>query len=154
MLTIIMKTTETVKDSLGMQFSEIQRHWRGTMDKRLRPLGLSQAKWRAMLHILRSGGGIRQTDLASHIGIETPTLVRLLDRLENDGWVRRCGLPEDRRVKVVKLTKKGTSAMKVITKVAKRTRDEIFSGISSNELALLVKILCKVRKRAQVLHEA
>lgn len=140
------------KDTVGMLFRDIHNHWRVILDKRLRPLGLSQAKWRALLHISLSREDLKQTDLAAHIGIESPTLVRLLDRLQKDGWIRRCGSPGDRRVKVIRLTKKAEGTIQCISKTARDLRDELFSDVSREELSTLVNILSKIRKKTEVIH--
>ena len=50
---------------------------------------------------------MRQTDLAAALDIEGPSLVRLLDALERQGLVERCGEPDDRRVKTLRMTPAG-----------------------------------------------
>ncbi len=140
------------RDDVGSMFMEIQRHWRSILDKRLRPLGLSQAKWRALLHLSKSKNGLTQTDLAAHIGIETPTLVRLLDRLQKDGWVKRCESPSDRRCKVVRLTAKAAKVIRHISKTAQDLRDELFSGVSRKDLVAVVRVLSKIKARAESVH--
>src|SRR5574337_520631 len=80
------------------------RAWRLQLDERLKPMGLSQAKWRTLLHLSRNPGRLTQSEIASRLGIEEPTLVTLLHRLERDGWVKRRPSANDRRCKIVDLT--------------------------------------------------
>ena len=76
MLTMSQIDPETVGQLLG----ETARVWRQKLDQRLRPLGLSQAKWRTIALLAR--GHLTQRDLAERLSIEEPTLARLLTRLE------------------------------------------------------------------------
>ena len=83
-------------ETFAMLLGEVSRDWRRRLDERLKPLGLSQAKWRALLH-LSFGDGISQRELSERIGIEGPTLVGLLDRLAKDGYIERRESRDDRR---------------------------------------------------------
>jgi MarR family transcriptional regulator for hemolysin len=117
-------------------------------------LGLSQAKWRALLQIYKAKfkDGLNQTELASNIGIETPTLARMLDRLQKDGWIKRADCPSDRRAKFEKLTTKASHAMKIINKTANDTKMEILADVSEVELSQLVETLSKIRSKAEIMH--
>src|SRR5207237_4765338 len=77
------------------------RAWRTKLDQRLRPLGLSQGKWRTLMHLSQGGNRLTQKEIAERRGIEGATLAGLLDRLENDGWIQRRDSAQDRRRKPV-----------------------------------------------------
>jgi MarR family transcriptional regulator for hemolysin len=136
-------------EKFGVLLLEIQRSFRSVMDRRLKPLGLSQAKWRALLQISKSNGELTQTELALLIGVETPSLARLLDRLERDEWIKRHDSPSDRRAKIIKLAKKSNGVMKIIEKAAREARDELFSNITRGEMGHLVNILEKMKAKAE-----
>ncbi len=55
-------------------------------------------------------GPRRITDLTELEGIAQPTMTLLVKRLQEKGWVRREGLPEDGRVVMISLTKTGSAA--------------------------------------------
>ena len=57
------------------------------LDQRLKPMGLSQANWRTLIHLSRTPEPLTQSQIAEHTAIEEPTLVSLLHRLEKEGWV-------------------------------------------------------------------
>ena len=59
------------------------------LDQRLKPMGLSQAKWRTLIHLSRTPEPLTQSQIAEVPAIEEPTLVSLLHRLEKEGWVIR-----------------------------------------------------------------
>lgn len=50
------------------------------------------------------------TELTELAGIAQPTMTLLVKRLQEKGWVRREGLPEDGRVVMISLTKAGSAA--------------------------------------------
>ena len=62
-----------------------------------------------VLSILREGPR-RITELTELEGIAQPTMTLLVKRLQEKGWVRREGLPEDGRVVMISLTKAGSTA--------------------------------------------
>jgi DNA-binding MarR family transcriptional regulator len=62
-----------------------------------------------VLSILREGPR-KITELSELEGIAQPTMTLLVKRLEEKGWVRREGLPEDGRVVMISLTEAGSTA--------------------------------------------
>lgn len=137
----------SIKDELGLILMELARGWRNQLDERLRPLGLSQAKWVALWHLARAGKGMSQTELAFRIGIEGPTLVRLLDRLEHEGWVKRCCSEIDRRVKTTVLAEKAYPVLQDIQAIATQLRHELLQDIPEEELKACMDVLKTIKKR-------
>jgi DNA-binding MarR family transcriptional regulator len=64
----------------------------------------------AVLSIL-SGGSRRVTELAELEGLAQPTMTLLVKRLEENGWVRRGGLPGDGRVTLISITDTGRAVL-------------------------------------------
>ena len=123
----------------------LARLWRAEIDRRLKPLGLSEARWRAIRHLSRNGGELTQTKLAERLGIRGPTLVGQLDLLESDGWVERHAAPNDRRSKVVRLTDKADPLVDQIEHVIMGVRGELLKNSSEaalQECSALLDHLC------------
>jgi hypothetical protein len=59
----------------------LARIYRREVNRALAEHGLSDAKALPVLHIARAGGGLRQGVLAEELGVEGPSLVRILDQL-------------------------------------------------------------------------
>ena len=95
---------------------EASRLWRQRLDRRLRHLDLSQSQWMVLLKV--PAGGLTQKVLAESVGVEGPTLVGLLDRLERNGWIKRGVYEEDRRAKRVVLTPKARKARAAVRKLS------------------------------------
>src|SRR5213080_1496081 len=73
-------------ETFGPLLGGTARAWRMKLDQRLKPMGLSQAKWRTLIHLSRAPEPLTQSQIAERTGIEEPTLVSLLHRLEKEGW--------------------------------------------------------------------
>jgi DNA-binding MarR family transcriptional regulator len=84
-----------------VKLGQVARRWRALIDTRLKVFGLTDATWRPLLHLSKLPAPPRQTDLADSLGIEGPSLVRLLDTLERDGYIVRCA-DSDRRTKTIR----------------------------------------------------
>ncbi|HEX5055028.1 MAG TPA: MarR family transcriptional regulator [Gammaproteobacteria bacterium] len=139
--------TETFARLLG----ETGRTWRTRLDERLKPLGLSQAKWLALLYLHRGGDGMTQTRLAAGLGIEGATLTSLLDRLGRDGYVSRRESAHDRRSKTVHLTPAALKTIRKITAIAAELRGELLAGISARDLRVCIRTLQRIRAAADEL---
>ncbi|MBT7756550.1 MAG: MarR family transcriptional regulator, partial [Rhodospirillaceae bacterium] len=63
------------RDQFGFRLGRMSRLWRSWLDEKMRPHGLTQARWVVMMHLNRGADGFQQKALANFIGIEGPTLV-------------------------------------------------------------------------------
>lgn len=123
--------------------------WRTALDRRLRPLGFSQASWRALIALRRQPEGCNQAVLAERLGIEAPTLVRLLDRMEKQGWVLRQSDPRDRRSKRVVLTAASLDLAERMEATVDELRAELLAGLAPAQLEAMTGLLETVRDRAE-----
>ena len=131
----------------GPLLAETARAWRQRLDERLKPLGLSQAKWVALFRLARMSHAPTQAALAAEIGVEGPTVARLLARLEATGYVERRPATGDRRLKVVYLTAKARAEAARIDRVAADLRAELLAGLDPDEFAAAWRILVELRHR-------
>lgn len=139
--------TATPQEQFGPLLGELQRAWRTRLDQRLRPLGLSQAKWHALLRLHREGEGISQIRLAELMELEGPTIARLLDRLAREGYIQRRSVPGDRRSKAVHLTAKARRTLTRIEQTVQDVRREILGEVNTAELARCCQTLGRIKAR-------
>ena len=132
----------------GFRIAEAAHWWRKLLDERLKPLGLSQAKWVTLYVLAKAGGSMTQKDLALARGIEGPTLVRLLDGLAAAGLVERRPDPTDRRSKTVHLTPEARPILRKIDRIAAGLRDELLNGISDEQVDVCLKVFDAVQRNA------
>jgi MarR family transcriptional regulator for hemolysin len=136
-------------DAFGPLLHGTARAWRLKLDERLKPMGLSQAKWRTLIHLSRNSVPLTQAEIASHLGIEEPTLVTLLHRLESDRWVTRKNASHDRRCKTVHLARRAQRVIAQINAAALKLRHELLDDISASELRTCIRVLGQVQKKAE-----
>ncbi|MFH7564974.1 transcriptional regulator SlyA [Oceanimonas smirnovii] len=129
--------------TLGMALSGLVRQWRLINDERLKPLGLTQSRWITLTH-LQQEDGIQQHRLARSVGVESPSLVRTLDGLEQLGLVERRPCANDRRGKTVHLTPAVTPLLAEMDAVLSHTRQQVLEGLSEAELAELERMVCHI----------
>ena len=137
-------------DEFGLVLFGTARAWRTKLDERLRPLGLSQGKWRTLIHLSHGGNKLTQKEIAERMGIEEPTLAGLLNRLESDGWIERQESPNDRRCKIVHLRKRSKAVLDEIFSAAHQLRDELIEDVPPGELEICMRVLTQIRQRAEV----
>ncbi|HSC84629.1 MAG TPA: MarR family transcriptional regulator, partial [Pseudomonas sp.] len=85
-----------------------------------------------------------QRELAKSIGVEGPTLARLLDGLEAQGLVQRQAVPEDRRAKKVLLSPQARPLIAKIESIAQGLRTELLTGISEDEQRLCQQVHARI----------
>lgn len=136
-------------DDFGRLLHMTAHAWRTALDRRLRPLGLSRATWMVLAYV-RKLDGPSQTALAEQLGLEGPSVVRLVDRLEREQLVERRGA-QDRRVKTVHLTPKGEDLTAEIWRVAGSLRTELMHDIPLGEVERSMNLLSQLQQRLEKL---
>lgn len=137
-----------VGEQFAIELGRVHRQWRKRLDERLRQTGLTQARWVVLLHLSRVGP-MPQRELAETVGIEGPTLVRLLDSLEARGLVERRACGDDRRVKRVHLAEAAGPVLAEITRIAVSLRGELLAQVADDELRAAWKVLKEIGDRLE-----
>ncbi len=107
--------------------------------------GLTPNDSRALFSLDKAGKPVGT--LAREWGCDPSTATWLVDRLERAGLAERVPSPDDRRVKLVRVTRRGTETLQDLMAAYQRPPAEM-SRLSRDELAALVGILSKLRKDA------
>jgi MarR family transcriptional regulator, transcriptional regulator for hemolysin len=136
-------------ETLGPLLHGTARAWRLKLDERLKPMGLSQAKWRTLLHLSLAGDALTQAEIAERLGIEQPSLVTLLHRLENEGWIIRRSSLHDRRCKMVFLGRRAQRVISQINAAAEKLRHELLENVSAADLRTCVRVLAQICEKAE-----
>jgi MarR family transcriptional regulator for hemolysin len=110
------------------------RQWRRVCQTALMNSGVSEACAGPLLMIARLGEGVRQVTVAQACGLESPSLVRLLDQLSKANLVQRTEDPTDRRAKALSLTDEGRALANSIEAELIRLRREVFADIDPADL--------------------
>ncbi|WP_420954789.1 MarR family winged helix-turn-helix transcriptional regulator [Burkholderia gladioli] len=117
------------------------RKWRRTSDSLLTAYNVSEACATPLLIVGRLGEAVRQVTLAEHVGIEGPSLVRLLDQLCAAGLARRDEDPADRRAKTVTLTDEGRAVTAKMEEDLRVLRSRVLKSVSRADLEATLRVL-------------
>ncbi len=131
------------KESIGYSVAMANRALRKALDAELSHYGITFSQWQ-VLASLALEGETSQVKLAELIGVEGPTMVRILDRMEQKGWIKRKASSCDRRQKLISSTKKVESVWKKMAECAHGVRNRAVKGISSKDVADLQRLLKKI----------
>lgn len=146
------------QSEIGLLIARVARLWRREADQALADHGLSQATAHPLRALARRGkgasSGIRQGALAEEVGIEGPSLVRLIDLLQTEKLVERHEDPTDRRAKTLHLTARGVAKAAEIEAVLGRVRTFLLHDISPEDLAIASDVLHRIEQRMTRLHDA
>jgi MarR family transcriptional regulator for hemolysin len=136
-------------ETFGHLLHGTARTWRQKLDERLRPMGLSQAKWRTLLHLSIAEDALTQAEIATRLGVEEPTVVNLLHRLEKERWITRNNSPRDRRCKMVLLGQRAQRVIAQINATAAKLRHELLADIPESDLQTCMRVLERIRERTE-----
>ena len=110
--------------------------------------GLSCVKMNALMIIKHVGGqnGIAQNALSKRMIVTAGNITRLVDRLEKENFVERSVQKGDRRIKLIKITRKAFDLLERVWPVYKGKVGEVISGISGRDMERVVAGLNGLRE--------
>ncbi|MDR6955152.1 MarR family transcriptional regulator for hemolysin [Ancylobacter sp. 3268] len=136
-----MNKIDTLRRALTAQLLQAGRQWRRLAERELEALGISEACAAPLLWTSRLGGGVRQVTLAAYVGIEGPSLVRLLDQLAASDLIERRDDPTDRRAKTIWLTGAGEQLAARIEEILVELRGQVLAAIEPSDLEAALRVL-------------
>jgi len=93
------------------------------------------------LALARANPGIAQVELASELGIDKASMVSLIDRLEDAGWIVRTRSSEDRRRQGISLTPAGERIYKSLKREMLEHERKFTEVFNKRELEQLIQLL-------------
>lgn len=130
-------------DRLGSLLQEAARKVQRQFELRTATHGLSAAQWRLLAHLMRQGPST-QVALADLLGVEPISVSRLIDRMEQGGWLRREPHPDDRRARIIVATAKACDAAPGVRTIAETLYAEALTGLGDEERRLFDTALRQV----------
>ncbi|MDQ0394861.1 MarR family winged helix-turn-helix transcriptional regulator [Labrys monachus] len=140
-LDILRRTVTTTTNQIG-------RHWRRLAHDIVVAHGVSDAAALPLITMSRLGDGVRQGALAEAVGLEGPSLVRVLDQLCADGLVERREDPLDRRARMLFLTREGRRVTTLIEQELIRLRAQVLGGVSREDLEATLRVFQVIEEAA------
>jgi MarR family transcriptional regulator for hemolysin len=130
--------------SLGLLIHDIARLLRKRFEARAADTGLSSAQWRLLFRLIRDEG-VPQARLAAILDIEPISVSRLLDRMEEGGWIERRPHASDRRVRVIYATGKARDAFGDVKGMVEEIYEDAMAGLGAEARQALIASLEQIR---------
>jgi MarR family transcriptional regulator for hemolysin len=128
--------------NFGFLVHDVSRLIKRRFDRKARQTGLPITRRQAAVVLYISGNeGVSQTEVATWLDMEPIALVRMLDKLHEEGLVDRRAHPTDRRVRTLWLTSAARPVVRQILAINKTIRDEAFAGMPSHARDTVIDIL-------------
>jgi len=100
----------------------------------------------SLLKALDESDGQSMSDLAATLGVQPPTVTKMISRLAAQDYVERRASAGDGRQALVFLTERGRRAIAQIDKVWKRIEKDALAGIDDKERKRLRKLLRQIER--------
>ena len=144
----------TLQPNIGAMVHDVARLIRRHFERRARQTGLplTRHQARTLLYIARNEG-LSQAAVATMLDIEPISLVRLLDRLHEEGLVDRRLHPTDRRVRTLWLTPLGWGVIDRVLAINTEIRDEACAGLAPEARDLLMASLVHMKSNLTLVDE-
>ena len=98
----------------------------------------------AALYAIRLHPGVDATRLSTLIAFDRSTIGDVLERLEGKGWVMRTPSPQDRRVKLVSLSAKGTRLLRKVQPAVRRVQERLLAPLAPDDRPVLQRLLSEI----------
>jgi DNA-binding MarR family transcriptional regulator len=98
----------------------------------------------SVLAIVEANPGLAQSEVAQAVGIEPARLVRVLDELEQRGWIQRMRSATDRRSHALFLTPEGQKAFRQVKDLARRHETHVIERLGAAKYELLMQLLKEI----------
>ena len=104
---------------------------------------LTPVQYAAMVAI-QENEGIDATRLSAQIAFDRSTLGNVLERLEARGFVERYASPDDRRIKLLKLTVQGRDVTDRAEAAVRNAQDRMLAPLSPKDRRVLLDLLAQL----------
>ncbi|KQY11505.1 MarR family winged helix-turn-helix transcriptional regulator [Rhizobium sp. Root482] len=126
--------------NLGFLIHDVARVLRKRFEQRAKHMGLTRSQWQTIVYLARNEG-LHQSGLAEMLEIEPITLMRVLDKLVERGFIERRRHKTDRRISLLYTTDLARGLLSDMRAIGDATRSEALDGISDDDRERLVAIL-------------
>lgn len=136
----------------GWLAADVARLMRTVFDRRVKSLELTRPQWLALVRLKRRPGA-SQSELADMMEIERAPCGKIVDRMEERGWVERRPDPLDRRINRIYLTDRGERVHAAIQPIARQTVSDSLDDLTAAEQDELNKLMSIIKARLLALVE-
>jgi DNA-binding MarR family transcriptional regulator len=122
--------------------NEVRRRLRDNFD-------ITLPRFDLLAQLDRAPNGMTLGELSQRMMVSNGNITGLVDRLVEQGLIRRKPAPNDRRVHIVNLTPEGQRAFRTMARVNADWVGEIFDGLTTKDIEALMPLLAKTKASAR-----
>jgi DNA-binding MarR family transcriptional regulator len=138
--------------NFGFLLKDVSRRYVERFERRAREIPLTLAQCKVLVR-LEKNEGVSQARLSELAEVEPMTMVRILDRMEREGWIERRRHPTDRRARCLYLRERARPLLDEIWRLADATRAEAFAGIDKAHREGLIDLLETIHTNMRALED-
>lgn len=146
METIPRRSASDLERHLGYWLRRVSNHVSGEFKRALQARRTSVAEW-VVLCVVQERPGITPGELAEALALTRGAVSKVIDKLEAKNWITGSTKPEDNRVRLYCLTRKGSRVLPELRQIADRNDQTFFAVLQADERAALQRLLSKLIDR-------
>lgn len=136
---------QTEERDIGFLFKQINMMIKKGIDKDLMEYDLTTSQSRVLFFIyFRGKEKTSLKDIEEHMKVTHPTVIGIVKRLEEKGFVATAPDLEDRRVKLVTITQKTTKMIKKLDQRRRKMDEKLLKGFTEQESKELRRMLSMI----------
>jgi MarR family transcriptional regulator for hemolysin len=132
-------------EAITLACRQTDRAFSAGLERRLKGTGVSFMQYVGLGYVV-APEPTTLVDLAESLSISVPTCVRLIDRMERDGFLTRNADMSDARVKRLVPTAKGVELWNELGHLGPELLLEAYEGIDAEDLETAKRVLARVRQ--------
>ncbi|MBE0379828.1 MarR family transcriptional regulator [Pseudoalteromonas prydzensis] len=140
---------ETLDLTLCGNMGRVHRLCREAITAAVEPLGLTQSRWIAMIHINHLSEGATQQQLAHSLGIEMPSLTRTVKQLEQQQLITRRVDEDDKRSRKIYFTEQGQQLLSTLKVLIVDVKLQLYAGLTTAQLDTMAYGLVQMEENAR-----
>ncbi len=132
--------------SIGFVVNNTAKTFQKILDMELRKkVGVTISQWRVVVTLIQHPG-LTQKEIADKVGVEGATLVPVIDKMEQEGLLKRKPDSKDRRVNRIYLTSKADSLWNSMLECVLPIKKASTRDISEDDIQTTLATLRKISK--------
>ena len=137
--------TFDLEKSIGFIINRTGKALINVFDQELRKnFGITFGQWKIIIILANNNDGLTQKEIAEKLGLEGPTIIPIIDKLEKDGFVIRIADKNDRRNNRIFLTKKTNDSIDSMIKQGIKIKEISIKNIPHQNISITIDTLEKM----------
>lgn len=128
----------------GYLFKHIQHQIKERMNYVMKDCNLTSQQGYVLYILEKNGGSLSQKEIEDKLNVSHPTIVGIISRMENNGFVKTHLLETDRRIKIVELTEIAYQFKETVERNRSKLNEDIVKGMSEEEMDTLEHLLNRI----------